>query len=151
MQNFRPWLKTAQLDLRSPWHAFHGCKALSRPMLRSFRSRRLLESGAHALYNTVFCPVMLPFVVHSRVASPVPYNGLTQLAPCKSLSTTTFDRYSTVHIAQKHKQICSASASTASNTQPLETAKDSAIQPHVSHGLSPEQAAAVFAGDGHLR
>ena len=122
-------------------------------MLPRFRSRRLLESGARVLYNTVLCPVMLPFVVHSRVAAPVPHNSctLTQLATCKSLSTTAFDKYSTLQIAQKHKQICSASAGTARNTHAVENAEDNVVQPHISHGLSPEQAAAVLAGDGHLR
>lgn len=119
-------------------------------MLRRLGSYQLLEASA----SMVLMAMPERFSgLHARVAAPVPLQGRisSHFTSHSYTSVTVPDRCSRIQSAQNHRQICSAFANTSQEVVAVETAGKSAVQPPNGHGLSPEQAAAVFAGDGHLR
>lgn len=119
-------------------------------MLRRLGSYQLLEASASMVLMAM---PESSIGLHARVAAPVPLRR--RISSCFTshsyTSVTLFDRCSRILSAQKHRQICSAFADTSQDIVAAETAGKSKVQPQNGHGLSPEQAAAVFAGDGHLR
>ena len=119
-------------------------------MLRRLGSYQLLEASASMVLMAMS---ERSIGLHARVAAPVPLQGRisSHFTSRSYTSVTVSDRCSRIQSAQNHRQICSAFADTSQDIVAAETVGKSEVQPQNGHGLSPEQAAAVFAGDGHLR
>lgn len=128
----------------------YGVQDGAASMLQPWRSWRSLQKIA-AHFGRISAPSDLMFsaVPHLSTANPAHCCGLTtfHLAAKKWRSKAIRTPHGTMF---PPKWLCSSPGIRHCSAHAAQTVTEPAAQAQNGHGLSPEQAAAVFAGDGHL-